>query len=222
MRLLTKSNNEHSFVSKINKKEIEAYKELYNKYYSPLCSYASRIVDSEDIAEDIVQECLLKLWESPLTFENINMLSSWLYRVTYTKSLNKLRERKNAQNLLKTYTDSGINQEEDWPIELAIEEMVIQELREAIEKLPPQQHTIIQLTLSGLKVKEIANKLCISENTVKIQKKRAYHSLRTEIGKQIIDHNPTMDKYEELIKERVMLLILSPSLLQYDPITLLT
>lgn len=46
-----------------------------------------------------------------------------------------------------------------------------------------QQQEIIRLTLDGMKVKEVAEALGVSDNTVKMQKKRAYTTLRDRLGK---------------------------------------
>ena len=48
--------------------------------------------------------------------------------------------------------------------------------------MPEQQKEIILLSMKGLKVKEIAASLELSENTVKTQKKRAYQFIRKELG----------------------------------------
>ena len=50
------------FIQGVNLKEDQAWKELYNYFYAPLCCYSARLIGDEDAAEDIVQGCLLRLW----------------------------------------------------------------------------------------------------------------------------------------------------------------
>ena len=56
--------------------------------------------------------------------------------------------------------------------EKVLEEDVYANLMAAIEQLPPQCRLVMQLTLEGLKISEIASRLRISEDTVKGIKKR--------------------------------------------------
>ena len=64
---------------------------------------------------------------------------------------------------------------------MAAEEDVIRKLRAAIALLPDQRKTILQLSLEGYSVQEIALQLEISINTVKTQKKRAYSFLKENL-----------------------------------------
>ena len=67
-------------------------------------------------------------------------------------------------------------------IDLAIEESVIAKFRSVLSELSDQQRQVMNLSLEGLKVREIAQLLEVSENTVKMQKKRAYAYLRERMG----------------------------------------
>ena len=53
---------------------------------------------------------------------------------------------------------------------------------EAIDKLSEQQRQVLFMRMEGAKVKDIAERLGISENSVKTQKKRAYAFVRGELG----------------------------------------
>ena len=92
-----------------------------------------------------------------------------------------IRDRDNARRLLGNYT-SGISYTEEMAIDLAIEESVIAKLRLVLSELSDQQRQVMNLSLEGLKVREIAQLLEVSENTVKMQKKRAYAIVRDRMG----------------------------------------
>ena len=74
------------FIQGVNLKEDQAWKELYNYFYAPLCCYSARLIGDEDAAEDIVQGCLLRLWRSSLCFQDIKIITSYLYRSVYHAS----------------------------------------------------------------------------------------------------------------------------------------
>ena len=86
-----------------------------------------------------------------------------------------------ARRLLGNYT-SEISYTEEMAIDLAIEESVIAKFRSVLSELSDQQRQVMNLSLEGLKVREIAQLLEVSENTVKMQKKRAYAYLRERMG----------------------------------------
>ena len=66
--------------------------------------------------------------------------------------------------------------------EMALEEEAITRFHKVLELLPGQQRDILLHCMKGEKVREIAEALGVSENTVKTQKKRAYEFVRDELG----------------------------------------
>ena len=56
--------DEREFLSGVNRKDERAWKELYDCFYAPLCCYSARISKDGTEAEDVVQDCLVKLWHS--------------------------------------------------------------------------------------------------------------------------------------------------------------
>lgn len=175
--------DESGFISNINAKKEIAWKKLYRSYYPALCNYASRMIQDEVLVEDIVQECLIKLWDSPVTFSSIRGLTGWLYQAVYTRSLNTIRDKARTNKLRQDLWDSvqGEPTEED-AVDSAIEEEILHKFRTIITQLSPQQQEIMKMSMDGMKVKEIAETLNVSENAIKMQKKRAYSAIREELG----------------------------------------
>ncbi|MFR6285121.1 MAG: RNA polymerase sigma factor [Odoribacter splanchnicus] len=161
------------FIQGVNLKEDQAWKELYNYFYAPLCCYSARLIGDEDAAEDIVQGCLLRLWRSSLCFQDIKIITSYLYRSVYHASLNFLRDRQRAHKLHEKWMKQTYESEVA-AIAGAIEEEAISRFYQAISRLPEQQREILLQSANGKKIRDIALSLGISENTVKTQKKRAY------------------------------------------------
>ncbi len=169
------------FITELNKKKETAWLYLYEEFYPALCAYAAKLTHGDVGVEDIVQECMIGLWDSSLQFANVNALAAWLYKAVYNRTLNLIRDRGNARRLLGNYS-SEMPYTEEMAIDLAIEETVIAKLRLLLMELSDQQQQIMNLSLDGLKVKEIAQILGVSENTVKMQKKRAYALVRERMG----------------------------------------
>ena len=169
------------FLEGVNRKEDKAWDELYQYFYAPLCCYSARITRNENAAEDIVQGCLVRLWHSSVCFREIKVITSYLYRSVYNASLNFVRSQQRARRLHEEWMDRVLEDEEEG-MAMALEEEAITRFYTVVSGLPEQQREILLLCMKGEKVKEIAAKLGISENTVKTQKKRANHFLREQLS----------------------------------------
>ena len=169
------------FISGLNQKDGGAWKRLYEEFYAPLCAYAEKLSKGQADAEDVVQDCMVELWDSSLCFPNVKALTAWLYKVVYTRTLNALRDKANAEQSLAEYAVEIPT--EDEAADEAAEENAVARLRKMMKVLTPQQQDILRMTLDGLKVKDIAAALGVTDNTVKMQKKRAYTTLRERFGK---------------------------------------
>lgn len=177
--------NQEKFLKGVNQKESEAWEELYRYFYGALCNYTTGIVSDEAIAEDIVQECFITIWNSKLYFPEIKALSVYLYRSAHNNALKYLRDKNTDNRRLQKWSDE---QEEVEEIDFyrAVEEEVIRNLHVMISQLPEQRRTILLLSIDGLTVQEIANQLDISINTVKTQKKRAYAYLKENLNQGLL------------------------------------
>lgn len=168
------------FIQGINRKDPLVWKELYRFYYGALCNYSSSIINDTNMAEDIVQECLVAVWKSDLNFENVKTLSSYLYRSVYNNTLKYIRDKKVEEKRIAEWSLEQTNTEDNLFYQ-AVEEDAVRKLRAAIALLPEQRQAILQLSTDGLSTQEIASKLGISVNTVKTQKKRAYSFLKKNL-----------------------------------------
>ncbi len=169
-----------TFLQGINDKNPKAWEELYRHFYGALCNYAFRITNDRAEAEDIVQECFISIWNSSLLFEAPKALTMYLYRSVYHNSL-KFLQRKHADNeRLSEWSDDQQKIDEGYFFE-AVEEEVVRKVRTAIATLPDKRRKIIEMSLDGCSVAEIAEQLHISVDTVKTQKKRAYAYLKEHL-----------------------------------------
>lgn len=173
---------EDIIIGNVNKKQANGWNYLYDKFYSTLCRFSFKIVKCSNTAEDIVQDCYITLWNSPLTFPSVESLGGYLYRSVYSRSLNHLRGQLNAIKIENKWQEQLLQWEnEDYALEMAIREELITKLHNVLRQLPDQQKEVILFTIHGFKVKEIASKMSISENSVKTHKKRAYNYIKSHL-----------------------------------------
>ena len=50
----------------------EAFEYVFKKYYQRLVSFAGRYIQNEDIVEDIVQDCFIKIWDAGIQFPDFH------------------------------------------------------------------------------------------------------------------------------------------------------
>lgn len=174
-----------AFLKEINQKKEKAWKKLYHYYYAPLCSYAEKLTGDAGMAEDIVQECLIRMWHAKSEFPELRALTAWLYKSVYHASISALR-KKNAQKRLSQawHKDEIYNEQE--ALKMAFKEEAISRFYDILYQMPQQQQDILLHCLKGFKVHEIAALMNISENTVKTQKKRAYLFVRERFDPTIL------------------------------------
>lgn len=170
-------------IDSINRKQVNGWNLIYEKFYTTLCRFALKIVKSPIVAEDIVQECYIGLWNSSLTFSSIEALGGYLYRSVYTRSLNQIRNQSNLFAIETKWREQLSQWEnEDYAIEMAIHEELVSRLHHILGQLPEQQKDVILFAIKGLKVKEIAVHMGITENSVKTHKKRAYSYIKAHLA----------------------------------------
>lgn len=149
---------------------------LINNYYPSLYATAIRFVKSPDIAQDIVQEVIIKFLNKKKNEIIMKTLDDLLFIMVRNESLNYLR---GIQNSTKRYKKVYTEESED-PIiwNILLEEETNNILISAINRLPEQCARVIHLTLLEYENREIAELLAISIHTVKSLKYTAIRKLR--------------------------------------------
>lgn len=168
---------------RIQKGDEQAYEQLFKAYYAPLCGYASKLLNDMDDAEEVVQAMYLKLWERRGELSVDISMKAYLYRAVHNACLNHLKHEKVKQQ----YADhlKNINGEADTVDHLEQKELQ-QEIDNAINELPEKCREVFQLNrFEGLKYKEVAQLLDISEKTVENQMGKALKLLRGKLGRYL-------------------------------------
>lgn len=161
---------------RVTERDEEAFKILYEEFFNALLSVACKYVEIEE-ARDIVQDTFFKLWSAPQKFLHINDMRFYLYRSVQNQCLNYIRDKKvedNYRNKTEVIT-------EDYFYNALLEEEIFIRLRQAIDELPEKYRNVINLNLEGLSDKEIAEKLDITIDAVKQQKKRGKEQLKGKL-----------------------------------------
>lgn len=172
--------DEKDLIVRINQKEEEAFHHLFLKFHSYLVLFAVRRVGDVGIAEDIVQDTFISVWESSRDYNSYTGLKAWLYGLVQNKCLNYLKHK----NVEQKYT-SYVNAHKETPddsFDLTQEE-IYRRLYLAVRELPDKCRAVFEFYLEGKKNDEIAAILGISVLTVKAHKQNAVRLLKERIGR---------------------------------------
>jgi RNA polymerase sigma-70 factor, ECF subfamily len=159
---------------------------LFKTYYSPLTAYAATIVKEQGLAEEIVHESFIKLWENRENIHIETSLRAYLYRCIHNNCLNTLKtlvtQKKHSDKLVSEISYhaqlSTLNFKEELLEKIVSDELEVI-LGRVIEELPVQCREVFRLSRYEQKTyTEIAEILQVSVNTVKTQISRALEKLR--------------------------------------------
>ena len=166
----------------------ETYIFLFREYYVSLCSYARRYVGRKDVAEEIVSETFMKIWENRKTLNINSSVKAYLFQAVCNNSLNYLRKLKHANKLEtffeeSTYDNIGFAETiDDIGEQSLILEDLTQKVEEAVNQLPKQQQKAFLLKRhEGKKIKEIAEIMGLSVKTVEMHLAKATLSLQKNL-----------------------------------------
>jgi RNA polymerase sigma-70 factor (family 1) len=176
---------DNELVTKLNKGELTAFKELYLQYYVPLCVYAKQYTKIKEIAEEIVQDVFLNIWEHKGQLIINVSFKAYLFTAIRNQCLNHLKHLQVVQGyneyytqLLKDAQDYYILSQETGDSILIANELE-KSLIEAIDSLPDSCRKIFLMSrFEGLKHQDIADNLGVTLHTVHKQISIALDKLR--------------------------------------------
>jgi RNA polymerase sigma-70 factor (family 1) len=175
--------NEPELLIQIAEGNQDAFERLYRHYRNKAYTIALTYLTVPDQAEDILQECFLKLWYNRRQLPEIENFDSYLFIMLRNELISALRKTETQQKIIRQVQQtaalqpaklSGIEQAESARLQLVI--------REIIAKLPVKHQQIYQLSREeGLSHAAIAEQFGISPRTVSNLLSIILNQLRTAL-----------------------------------------
>ena len=160
----------------------EAFDCIYVFYGRKLYHFAFGLVKDKDAAKDIVQEVFIGLWEKrdqvnpDLNFDN------YLLKITSNTVRKFFRKRSIEARLSREVFNNTPEVVENSDRELIFKEL-LSLANQSIEKMPPRRRTVYRLSRQeGLKIKEIAERLHISQRTAENHLAKALKFIKRELS----------------------------------------
>ena len=152
---------------------------IYHRFYKQLFFFILKYIKEADVAEEIVADVFVKVWDRRMDFPTMENLRAFIYISAKNASLNTIRAKrsKGIHESLSDYEDLLVDDKD------AFSNLIHAELVHAIftgvEKLPEKQKEVFNLTfLEDKTVEEIAEELAMSPAAVYTNRSRAINTIR--------------------------------------------
>jgi len=175
-------NNESLLIQSLKDGSQKAFDKIYQMYAKRLFAYSLQFTKSAEESEEIVHDVFVKLWTNRQKIKQEDTLRSLLFIMTKHLLINAFRTKVN-QPIYEEY----VNYKEAISIDDTLHRLEYEEFVEkvtmAMQKLPATQQKVITLSrMQQLSNKEIAEKLSLSEQTVKNQLSVGLKALKQYLG----------------------------------------
>jgi RNA polymerase sigma-70 factor (ECF subfamily) len=184
-----KHRDDGDLVTRLKHRDADAVAALYDRYGRIIYSLILHVVRNQAIAEDLVQETFLRVWNRIHGFDpERGALGPWILTIARNRAIDYLRSFENRE------VESPIELErlEQPALFVNLESDIlnidrIRLLREAFEKLTPNQRAVIELAyFEGLSQTEMSERLKQPLGTVKTWIRTALKTLRAELGEAVV------------------------------------
>ncbi len=144
--------NDSQLTSQLKSGDKAAFAELVATYQKTVLNICYRFLLHREDAEDVAQEVFVEVYHSIPKFRGDSALSTWIYRIATTKSLDEIKKRNRQKRITSFGELLGLDKITNWatgketPDKILEEEEDVSLLMAALNKLPESQR--IALTLS--------------------------------------------------------------------------
>lgn len=173
-------------VKRLQSRDPHALAELYDRYGRMVYGLILRVVSDAAVAEDLVQETFLRVWNRAGGFDSERgAIGPWLLAVARNRAIDYRRgPGRRVQNTIE------LNETENPALFASVKSQapefdVVDNVKKALRQLEPKQREAIELAYyEGMSQTEIAERMGHPLGTVKTWMRRALQQLRQELGSE--------------------------------------
>jgi RNA polymerase sigma-70 factor (ECF subfamily) len=171
-------------LARLQRRDPHALAELYDRYGQAVFRLILRVVRDSGVAEDLVQETFLRVWNRVSGFDSERgAVGPWLLAVARNRAIDYLRCQGNRIASAVEFNETEHpGSFADFPADIFNFDLVRQ-VKRALDQLDPQQRQAIELAyFEGLSQSEIAERMGQPLGTVKTWMRRAIQQMREALG----------------------------------------
>lgn len=176
---------EQEFIKELKAGSEKAFSRLISENQTKVYRIALSIVKNHSDAEDIAQEVFIRIYTSISSFKGNSSLATWIYKITYNRSLDFLKKNNKKMKTTKTLDDPEdaelltLAGERFIPEKDFEDKQMKEDIHDALKKLPEDQRQLIELKdIHGFSYEEIMEITGLKDGTMKSRLNRARTSLR--------------------------------------------
>lgn len=168
------------------KGDLSVFEVFFEAYKKRVFGVALKMLKSPTEAEDIVQEVFLSIWQSRARLDKINDPGAYLFTIAHNAIYTHLKKASRNEQLLNAILHH-IARKQNTTEETVTGHETERLISEAIQQLSPQQRKVFELSKQeGLSYHEIAERMHISQNTVRNHLSVAIKTIRALLKKWAI------------------------------------
>src|SRR4030042_4096863 len=181
----------------------EEFSRLVEAYSSKIYRLATKMLNHQQDAEDVLQETFLKAYRGLKLFDGRSKISTWLFRIATNEALMVIRRKHPEMVSIDEPVETEAGEQEpvqiiDWcclPEEELLSEETRHKLDAAVQKLPERLRVVFLLRdINDLSTHETAEVLGLSDTAVKTRLSRARLRLREELSVYFGERMPGLQK----------------------------
>ena len=176
--------SDQEIIDSVRKGNESDYSIIVDRYKNKAFSMLKRMLKNEFDAEEVLQDCFLKAYNSLNSFKGEAKFSTWFYRIVYNTALTRLSSRKRMTEAEMSSVEDHFNLESDYnPNNIEMEDLG-EFIHKIINKLPERYFVVITMFyLNEMTIEEISEVMQLSISNVKVMLHRSRNSLRDLILK---------------------------------------
>ncbi len=178
-------------VKRIAAGDVAAFSLLSERYLVKVVSLSRRMLGDEAEAEDIAQECFLRVWKRADSFDpDKASFSTWLYRVAGNLCIDRIRKRKSQGVVEPLEYAENVGVPADQEREMAKKQLE-ERVDQALQILPDRQRQALVLChFQGLRMKEASSIMEVSVEALESLLARGRRSLKKELEAEWMQFMP--------------------------------
>ena len=179
---------DRAWLERVAAADESAHRALFDAHYTRVFSFVVRRLGDASLAEEVVADVFFEVWRSADRYEGRSRVSSWLFGIAQLKCMAADRNRKRSKR--SAVIPTRVEHLHAMPDEGELEEVLqmreeLRRTRDLLDELPQGQREVLELAFfDELSYPEIAERLGISQGTVKSRIARARQHLRSGLGRR--------------------------------------
>jgi RNA polymerase sigma-70 factor (ECF subfamily) len=154
---------EHELLQRVVGRDEDAFADLYHRFSTMLHAYLVQLVLDPTVAEDLIQEVFLAVWNGASRFRGHSTVKTWMYKIAHYQAVSWLR--RNARGPASSVDERASTVD---LLDQTHDHWVRDQVRQALRQLSPDHRAVVELTFyHGLSYQEIAEVLSCPVGTVK-------------------------------------------------------